>query len=60
MGNRGSKSDAHVIDPVFLVSQFSLSYILIFEDQILVLDFSSKYQKKNFQMRFWDDSETRR
>jgi len=27
--------------PVFLVSEFSLRYLLIFEDLILVLDFSS-------------------
>ena len=49
------------IEPVFLVWEFSLRYLLIFQDQILVLDFStSRYQKKNSQMRFWDDSETRR
>ena len=35
-------------------------YLLIFKDLILVLDFSSRYQKKNSQMHFWDDSETRR
>ena len=33
-------------EPVFLVSEFSLRYLLIFEDQILVLDFSTRYQKK--------------
>ena len=33
-------------EPVFLVSEFSLRYLLIFEDQILVLNFSSRYQKK--------------
>ena len=38
-------------EPVFLVSEFSLRYLLILEDQILVLDFSSGYQKKNSQMR---------
>ena len=37
-------------EPVFLVSEFSLRYLMIFEDQILVLDFSSRYQKKNSQM----------
>ena len=40
-------------EPVFLVSEFSsLKYLLIFQDKILVLDFSSRYQKKNPQMRF--------
>ena len=47
-------------EPVFLVSEFSLRYLLIFEDQTLGLDFISRYQKKNSQMRFCDNSETRR
>ena len=48
------------IEPVFLASEFSLRYLLIFEDQIRVLNFStSRYQKKkNSQMHFWDDSES--
>ena len=44
-----------IIEPVFLVSEFSLRYLLIFEDQILGLDFGSRCQKKKCQMRFWDD-----
>ena len=40
------------VEPVFLVSEFSLRYVLIFEDKILVLDFSSRYQNKNSQMHF--------
>ena len=39
-----------VNEPVFLVSEFSLRYLPIFEDQISVLDFSSRYQKKNSLM----------
>ena len=34
-------------EPVFLVSEFCLRYLLIFKYQILVLDFSGIYQKKN-------------
>ena len=37
-------------EPVFLVSEFSLRYLLIFKDQILAQDFSNTYQKKNSQM----------
>ena len=48
------------IEPVFLVTEFYLRYLLIFKDQILGLDFSSRCQKKISQMRFWDDSETRK
>ena len=39
-------------ETVFLISEFSLRYLLIFEDQTLVLDFSSRYQKENSQMHF--------
>ena len=39
-----------VNEPVFLVTEFSLRYPPIFKDQILMQDFSSRYQKKNSQM----------
>ena len=45
--------------PIIFETEFSLRYLLIFEDQILVPDFTSRYQKKNSQMRFWENSETR-
>ena len=48
-------SDTYKISPnklADLVSEFSLRYFLIFEDQILVLDFSSRYWKKNSQKHF--------
>ena len=54
------KNRAKNNEHVFLISEFSLRYLLIFEDQILVLDFSSTYQKKNSHMCFWDHSETGR
>ena len=36
-------------EPVFLVSDFSLRYLLIFQDHILVLNLSCRYQKKNLR-----------
>ena len=48
-----------IFETVCLISEFSLTYLLIFEDQILAPDFTSRYQKKNSQMRFWENSETR-
>ena len=50
----------YLVEPLFMVSEFSLIYLLIFEDQILVLDFSSWFRIKNYVMRFWHNSETRR
>ena len=50
----------HNNEPVFLVSEIFLRYLLTFKDQILVLDFSSRYQMKNSKMHFLDNSETRR
>ena len=47
-------------EPVFLISEFSLRYLLIFQNQILVLDFNSRLSEEILSdallRHFWDQN----